>query len=796
MIPVGYGNCELLCDFVDFITFNDFTQFNHVSNENNKILDLLLCNSQRIRVRECVQPIRQTDKYHPALEIEFQVQAEAPKVKGKPKRFNFYKGDYQALNDSLGSIDWRAKLGHCDSVNEMLSVFYNDVYECMKSHIPETKSCKGSYPIWFSPQLIYMLKQKSKRHKKYKKFGNPLDKIEFEYLRNDISKMIKECYKNYIDSIERKIKENSKYFWTHVKNLRKNSSSYPSTMTLNNTIISDPESIPDLFATHFSSVFEVDDDSVNTTDDVGISMDNTERLDLIDSFEFDPIEIEKKLKKLDITKSVGPDNIHPLLLVNCARNFALPLSLLYNQSLKTGTFPDAWKQARVVPIYKSGKRECVANYRPVSILSTISKVFESMIHSVLYRHIHKYLISDQYGFVKNRSTNTNLVLFASELMESVDQGFQVDAVYTDFSKAFDKVNHRILLRKLYTFGLSGNLLEWCDSYLKNRPSQVVIDGVQSTPFIALSGVPQGSVLGPLFFNIFINDIAKVIKHSKIYMFADDLKLTKIVSSDEESKNLQKDIDGLQEWCNKNKMYLNGKKCKHIKFTKKRNKMVTEYSVAGSKLEEVTTIRDLGVTMDCQLRFTDHIDNIVKNANKSLGFILRSSKGFKNPSTVILLYNSYVRSQLEYCSSVWNPNYNIHINRIEKVQKKFIRSVAYKFGVSNRLKTYIERLQHFRLHSLSKRRAILDMSYLHKLLNGHIDSPTLLSKLQFNVPNRVPRHPGGLFKKKFCRTTMGRNSPIVRLSRMYNDLCKRIFSLDIHSQTLPRFLSLLREDDLL
>ncbi|CAH2097875.1 unnamed protein product [Euphydryas editha] len=189
-----------------------------------------------------------------------------------------------------------------------------------------------------------------------------------------------------------------------------------------------------------------------------------------------------------------------------------------------------------------------------------------------------------------RSTNTNLILFTSELKETVDQNVQVDAIYTDFLKDFDRVNHKILIGKLQRFEITDNLLD----DLTNRCSKVVVDGKESQPFTASSGIPQGAVLGPLFFNVFINNITRVINLNDVCFFADDLKLMKPVRNHYDIKCFQDDIN---DWCTKNNMSLNTSKCQHIKYTRRRCKLQSEYFIDRQKLHEVTTIRDLGILMD-------------------------------------------------------------------------------------------------------------------------------------------------------------------------------------------------------
>lgn len=787
--PSGYANREILCKFVDFLTLHDLKQFNSVFNSQNKILDLILCNQGVLEISECKNPIRKIDKFHPALNIKMNIIKDI-NTTSNFSRPNFYKADYNSIRDYLSTISWVNEFSSCNNVNDMVTKFYDVLHEAIRLHVPMTASRSGSYPVWYSPHLIYLMRQKSKYHKKIKKYKNPLDEIEFEYLRIDCNRLIKECYNKYIAEIENELLRNPKKFWTYVKNLRHNSSSIPNTMTLSKNTSSDSEIITNMFATHFSSVYE-EDNGGDQNNEYNFTPLN-EPLDIIAEIQFTSEEVEKKLKKLDIRKGTGPDNIHPLFLVNCADCLAHPLMVLFNRSLQESIFPDKWKEARVVPLFKNGNRKCVTNYRPISILSAISKLFESMVHTVMYSHIKKHITIKQHGFMAKRSCITNLVLFTSDIKESVDQNTQVDVIYTDFSKAFDKVNHNFLVKKLNALGVTDIFLEWCKSYLTNRFSRVVVHGKQSRPFTASSGIPQGSILGPLFFNVYINDITNVVKHSRVYLFADDLKLLKPILNTSDAKYLQDDINNIHEWCIKNKMYLNSSKCHHIKFTRKRNKLQTSYFIASNKLEEVTSIRDLGVLMDSKLGFSEHIDKITTDAYKSLGFILRCTRGFKKPAAIIQLYNSYVRNKVEYGSTVWYPNYKCHINRIERVQKKFVRILSYRFKVPRTVLTYKDRLRYFNLQELSARRSHLDLIFLYKLINGVIDCPSLLERLKYNVPTRIPRKPCSLFYVKRCRTNLGSNTPMVRVSRLYNKLTINNLHLDVHHDSYSTFSAKLKK----
>lgn len=230
-----------------------------------------------------------------------------------------------------------------------------------------------------------------------------------------------------------------------------------------------------------------------------------------------------------------------------------------------GIFPSEWKKGIIVPIYKSGNRNEIDNYRPITILDSISKVIESIIYDIIYSYVSHSIIPQQHGFVKERSTVTNLTSFSGFLLNNMGQGRQVDVVYTDFSKAFDKVEHSILLSKLYSFDFTDFFIKWFSSYLKDRFLSVRVNSDYSLSFCATSGVPQGSHLGPLLFLLQINDIADSIMHCVYLLYADDLKIFRIITSENDCKLVQADINNLLKWSIDNKLSLNPKKCSVISF---------------------------------------------------------------------------------------------------------------------------------------------------------------------------------------------------------------------------------------
>ncbi|KAJ8712619.1 hypothetical protein PYW07_005461 [Mythimna separata] len=761
--PPGFNNL-----LVDFIHTHKLVQLNDIVNVSGRILDLVLTNLPSSNVTAALSSLTAIDVLHPPIEILLRGSKETwLPYNSHNTRINFFKLDYVKICHELDNVDWDMLLRKIIDVNDMLRIFYDTIWNVIQLQGPPKSTCgKKKYPPWFSRQLVRALKAKEKIRCRYKIYKNPMDELELRLLGKRCSKLATDSYNSYIKGIEDEITKNPNRFWAYIKDKRGGYSSFPATMTNGIVVTSDGLQICEMFASHFSSAFSnLKATHYEPVSDYLLNMKNNS-LPLTTPV-IDHATLFNKLKALDVRKGAGPDGIPPIFITKCASSLVCPLVIIFTKSLSSGVFPDSWKKAKVVPIYKNDEKDHCNNYRPISILSTFAKIFESLICPHLQSHLKLYLSDSQHGFVGSRSTSTNLATFTEMLTNAIDRGKQVDVIYTDFSKAFDRVPHHILLAKLSAYGITGTLHTWLKSYLERRFFFVAVNGFRSPIYEITSGVPQGSHVGPIMFNAFANDIPHCLKFSECFMYADDLKFSRVIESDEDIDLLQSDVDSLVQWCSENGMELNVKKCYHVKFTRKKIMTASIYHVGSDVIQEVSQVRDLGVNFDSQLTFVPHVESIIKKASKMLGFVIRNITGFRRSSTKILLYNSIVRSVLEYCSTIWRPHYATHNLRLERIQKRFLWHLAFANGISKRKRSYDARLAHFKMVSLEKRRRIADSIFLFKILRGKIDCPQLLSNFMFRAPARFPRAPITPLYPPPRRTVLGMNSIVPRLCKLLN-----------------------------
>ena len=435
-----------------------------------------------------------------------------------------------------------------------------------------------------------------------------------------------------------------------------------------------------------------------------------------------PITVTEKgvlkfLQDLKPHKAAGSDQISTILLKLAGVELSPGLTTFFQLSIDEGKIPSDWKSAIVSPVFKKGNRSTPSNYRPISLTSVTCKLIEHIIFSNIISHFdsNNILTDFQHGFRKKRSCDTQLILTINDLAKGIDKNQQIDAILLDFSKAFDKVSHTRLLQKLQHYGVRGSLHSWIKDFLQCRTQQVVLDGASSDTSPVTSGVPQGSVLGPLLFLAYINDLPSRVK-STVRLFADDCLMYRTIKNHDDAWQLQEDIDSLQQWESEWLMSFNPDKCEVIHITNKRNPLKSTYSIHDTPLQPTDSAKYLGATITPNLSWKTHIDNNTKKANSTLSFLRRNISSCP-PSVKETAYKTYVRPIVEYASSVWSPHAETHINQLEMVQRRAARFVKKDYQRKSSVTTMLQALK---WDTLQHRRNVARVTMLYKTINGLVD----------------------------------------------------------------------------
>ena len=455
--------------------------------------------------------------------------------------------------------------------------------------------------------------------------------------------------------------------------------------------------------------------SVFTRDHNGSKQHQTDTYinDPLVSLEVNENGVEKLLKKINPNKAQGPDNVQNRVLKECATELTPAVTSLFNLSLSTSLLPSAWTKANVSPIFKKGNRHHAENYRPVSLTSVLSKTLEHIVYSNILKHLdkHNILTKLNHGFRKGYSCETQLALTLDDIVRNFDRNIQTDVVVLDFSKAFDKVPHDRLLLKLSSYGIQGGLLDWIRNYLCFRTMTVVVDGASSDAAPVLSGVPQGTVLGPLLFLCFINDLPDAVS-SQVRLFADDCVLYRPIKSYADHRKLQEDLANLEKWAETWGMEFNAKKC-HILSVK--NKTSFYYQLCGEILKTVNNTTYLGINISNDLKWATHIKDICSKASSRLGFIRRNLQHCPL-TTRKNAYLALVRSSLEYGAAIWDPYFKSDIDMIDKIQSRAIRFIQRDYH--SRDHGCVERMRHqLQLETLQDRRRDIRLTLFFKIVQG-------------------------------------------------------------------------------
>ena len=437
----------------------------------------------------------------------------------------------------------------------------------------------------------------------------------------------------------------------------------------------------------------------------------------LESIPFDREDILNMIDKLSLGASAGPDGIPSILLKKCKHSLVDGMLLLFRKFLKDGVLPKMLKQAFVVPVHKGGSRGIPANFRPVSLTSHIMKTFERVIREGIVCHLetNKKLNPKQHGFRAKRSCLSQLLEHYDQILSILEEGNNVDSIYLDFSKAFDKVDTGILCRKLRKMGISGDLGILIHNFLTGRDQVILANGIKSKSSTVKSGVPQGTVLGPILFLILINDIDEDIKgDSFLSLFADDTRIARKVASEDDVESLQTDLEKLYNWQESNNMLFNSKKFELLRYGKNQDlKNSTLYLTPNQNdvIEEKESLRDLGIIMSNDATFSSHVEQVCSQVRKKTSWILRTFQ-CRDVWFLKFMWKTLVQGHVDYCSQLYFPHKSTDLERIENLQRIFTRKFPQLRGLD-----YWQRLQKLKMNSQERRMERYRALYVWKILEG-------------------------------------------------------------------------------
>ena len=654
---------------------------------------------------------------------------------------DFAKGDYDRFREFLRSIHWERALGSVD-VNHMWKAFCEIVAAGQNKFIPirKIRSKQTNKPPWLSFEVKKLLKAKQQAYKRLRDHETDANLSAYRIAAKKAKKGVREAKRKAEISLAENCAKNAKKFFSFYKFKTKCSSVGP--LEVGDEILADDEKIVEALSKQFSSVFTRETEFDSNDVRYGTSLGNAQlEENCMEEIELSEELVRDVLREVKVNKAAGPDEIYGRVLNECADELAKPLFIIFRRSLSTSEIPDDWRHANVVPIFKKGSKSCVSNYRPVSLTSLVCKVLEKLIKSSIQMFLdrHELIHSSQHGFRSGRSCLTNLLEYLEYVSRELDEGKLLDVVYLDFSKAFDKVPHQRLLHQLWHHGIRGQVFFWIKAWLANRMQRVILNGSKSDWRSVESGVPQGSVLGPLLFIIFVNHIQLGLK-CRVWKFADDIKLVGRSGDEEQENFVQGDLDALVNWANTWQMSFNYDKCK-VMHLGNSNREGSAYQMDGRVLENIGDEKDLGVIISRDMKVEKQCKAARGKALKMLGCINRNVN-YKSKEVVKKLYLAYVRPHLEYCVQAWRPHFQKDIESLERVQRR-----ATKMINGFQAMEYGERLKALNLFSLKYRRLRGDMIEVFKILN-EIDKVDLNGELDVR-----PRTRGNLYnlRKSRCMT---------------------------------------------
>lgn len=654
--------------------------------------------------------------------------------------------DTAAFKSDLRNMLPIGPLPHECDVDKSLSCWHENFINVLNLHAPKKakRVKREKQPRWFNKDINNAIKMRDRTKIK--------DPTAYRFWRNKVTCMIRAAKQNYFKEAITSNKGDSKAIWKVLRDAQSNNTGMvinhsPNILKVDGKIITDTRDIVEAFNKYFIEVCQtylVNNQHNNCDTFPEVRKYVNAKLPQGETFNIPRVTeqyVLKYLQSLDPNKATGLDEISAHVLKISAIEITPSITRIINQSIDTDVFPCNWKEAKVIPSFKTESRHDLSNYRPIAILPILSKIIEKHVHLALSKHLNKFdlLRNTQSGFREKHSCETALLKVVDQWMESIDKGYILGTVFLDLSKAFDLVNHEIMVTKLRIYGVSSKAINWFKSYLVNRSQCTYLNGVLSSSRRIACGVPQGSILGPLLFLIYINDIDLTLEYCSADMYADD---TTFYASDTSTINLnnklQRDMEKVSAWCDRNKMAINTTKTKVLLMGSGQrlaslpdNANTLSVTLGGKILKTVKYEELLGVKIDNNLSWHIQVDNVCKTVSNRLA-LLRRIQPYIDLNTKIIFYNGYVRPILDYCSIVWGTCGANDLQKLLHMQKAAARIITN----SGRYESSTELFKMLKWHPVDTQIRIRRLIMMYKTMNGL--SPNYLTQL-FNFTHEIHNH---------------------------------------------------------
>ena len=757
------------------------TQVVDEPTRKNNTIDLIFTNHSNIlsniNIQKLSKHISDHNEIIANLNCEFpdSPSEETTRKSSKLASVNFWsdKADWAGMNSYLSSINWSEKLTNETDVTSDINFLSDELLKSSENFIPQKRS-KLCHQIPRDRKILMRRNKFLKKKLLTQRKENSINKTQQEITENQ-TKLLRsheaERLANEV-KVTKGIKNNSKLFYSYAQRFRKKREKIGPLKDEDGNTVVDPLQMSEIIKEQYERSFSKKKNHIEVSLTEPTSRTTINIKDLFSEEDpFTHIDINKEdivsaIKATRINSAPGPDGIPPVLLHKCIDSLANPLHIILKKSFENSDVPQTWKEALITPIFKNkGQKSDPSQYRPISLTSTLAKLLERIIRIYLiqYLEVNNAFPDSQHGFRPGRSTVSQLVEQYDNILNSLANKHNMDVIMLDYAKAFDTINHSILLHKLKSLSIGGKIGQWISNFLLDRTQKVVINGFQSNPSPVISGVPQGTILGPVLFLIYISDISDNITHSTVSSYADDSKISKEIENVNDGKELQEDTNKLYAWSSHNLMEFNTTKFQVLKIGSNSDlkKNIKYNNPEGDEIPETELTKDLGVYFNSSGDFTDHIKLKTTKAKQIGGYILRTFLT-RSPDIMLILLKSLVLPIIDYSSVVWNPHTQQDIATIESVQRNFTSKLE---GMSEL--TYYQRLRILKLYSSERRRDRYMILYIFKIINSKVPNPGISFKWSLRR-GKVLTYPSVTSKASKAATLL-HHSFTRRAPRLFNSL---------------------------